>query len=85
MFGENQMQHISTNPLIPTVKHGGGGVMIWACLAATAPRHILVTESTTNSSGVNRGAIWNEVVKQEDDPKPSSKSATEGSPDVILT
>ena len=29
---EFQQQH-----LIPTVKHGGGGVMIWGCFAVTGP------------------------------------------------
>ncbi|MEE6515924.1 hypothetical protein FKM82_025084 [Ascaphus truei] len=47
MFGENQTQHIS---LIPTVKHGSGGVMIWACFAATGPGNLAVIESTMNSS-----------------------------------
>jgi len=34
----------------PTVKHGGGGRVIWACFAATGPEHLEVTESTVNSS-----------------------------------
>jgi len=41
-------QHIH---LVPAVKHGGGGLMIWACSAATGPGHLADIESTMNSSG----------------------------------
>jgi len=36
--------------LIPTVKHGGGRLMIWACFVATGPGHPVVVDSTMNSS-----------------------------------
>jgi len=36
--------------LIPTVRHGGGGMMIWACFAAEGPGHLAVIESTMNFS-----------------------------------
>jgi len=36
--------------LILAVKHGGVGVMIWACFAAKRPGHLAVFESTINSS-----------------------------------
>lgn len=36
--------------LIPTVKHGGGGVIIWARSAAVGPWHHAVFESTVNPS-----------------------------------
>ena len=57
MFGHAQ-QHIWRKPntayqhkhRIPTVKLGGGGLMIWACSAATGSGHLAVIESTTNSS-----------------------------------
>lgn len=35
--------------LVSTVKHSGGR-MIQACFAATGPRHLVVLESTMNSS-----------------------------------
>ena len=35
---------------MPTVKHSGGGLMIWACVVATVPGHLAVAESTVNSS-----------------------------------
>ena len=34
--------------LIPTVKYGGGGVMIWGCLVATVPEHDADIEWTIN-------------------------------------
>jgi len=45
MFGHNVQQH-----LISTVKHGGGGMMIWACFANVGLVRLAVFESTTNSS-----------------------------------
>lgn len=41
IFGEN---------LVPTIKHGGGGVMIWKCLAAMGLGHHTFTELVMNSS-----------------------------------
>jgi len=49
MFGHNAPQHIWSKPntayqdkhLEPAVKHGGGGLMVWAFSAATGPGHLL--------------------------------------------
>lgn len=30
-------------------KHGGGGMMVWACFAATEPGSASLIQSTTNS------------------------------------
>ena len=49
LFGENHMAYWHKH-LIPTVKHGGGGLVIWACFAATGPGHLAVIESIINSS-----------------------------------
>ena len=88
MFGENQTAYQHKH-LIPTVKHGGGGLMIWACSAATGPGQLAVIESTMNScvpkySRVKCEAIcrtdkaWLKLGHQQDnDPKHSSKSTTE--------
>ena len=59
MFGHNAQQHVWRKPnttyqhkhLIPTVKHGGGGLMMWACSTTTRPGHLAVIESIMNSSG----------------------------------
>jgi len=54
MIGHNTQHHGGQKPntsfLIPGVKHSGGGVMIWACFAATVPGHLAVIESTMISS-----------------------------------
>ena len=58
MFGHNAQQHVWRKPntayqhkhLIPTVNHGGGGLMVWAYFAATGPGLLAVIESTMNSS-----------------------------------
>jgi len=39
----NQHKH-----LIPTLKHGGKVLIIWACFAATGPWHLAVFEVTMN-------------------------------------
>ncbi|MEE6519334.1 hypothetical protein FKM82_031075 [Ascaphus truei] len=58
MFGHNAQHHVRRKPntayqhkhLIPTVKHGGEVVMIWACFAATGHGNLAVIESTMHSS-----------------------------------
>lgn len=41
---ENQTQAYQHKHLL--LRHGGGWVSVWACLSATAPEHLTVTEST---------------------------------------
>ena len=56
--GHKAQRHIWQKPntayqhkhLIPTVKDGGGGVMIWASFAATGHGHLADIELTMNSS-----------------------------------
>ena len=58
MFGLDAQQYVWRKPntayqhkhLIPTVKHGGGGLMIWACSAATGPGHLAVINSSVHQS-----------------------------------
>lgn len=54
---------------MPAVKHGGGGVMIWVCFAATGAEHLAGIESVMNHE-VKLG-------HQDNDPKHTSKSVTE--------
>uniref|UniRef100_A0A8C5Q6P7 Transposase n=1 Tax=Leptobrachium leishanense TaxID=445787 RepID=A0A8C5Q6P7_9ANUR len=35
--------------LIPTVKHGGGSIMVWGCFAASGPGLIVVIDGKMNS------------------------------------
>ncbi len=37
------------NNLIPSVKHGGGSIMAWACFAASWPRQPAIIDGIMNS------------------------------------
>uniref|UniRef100_A0AAR2JTD1 Uncharacterized protein n=1 Tax=Pygocentrus nattereri TaxID=42514 RepID=A0AAR2JTD1_PYGNA len=48
-----KVQHCCTahqhQNLIPTVKYGGGGMMVWGCFAASRPGRIAVINRKMNS------------------------------------
>lgn len=58
MFGHNVQSRVWIKPntayhhehLIPTVKHGGGGVAVWAWFAVADPGRLAVTKLTMSSS-----------------------------------
>ena len=53
LFGLNvlkEKERFQQKHLTPTIKHGGGGVMIYGCFPATEPGFLTATEMTTNSS-----------------------------------
>lgn len=54
--------NVSEGTFIPTVKHGGGGVMIWVYFRARGPGHLVVNESVMNSS-VYRSFLESEVIR----------------------
>ena len=37
--------------LVPTVKHGGGGIMIWGCMVASRVGRLTFIDSTLNHMG----------------------------------
>ena len=43
---------------MPTVKHGGGSVMVWGCFAASGPGHLAVIDGTMNS------AVYQKILKE---------------------
>lgn len=64
---------------IPTVKHGVGGVMIWACLQTQdlVAIGLCILESNTTPCVWQLKLGWNSVAQQDNDPKHSCKSTTE--------
>ncbi|KAK3514588.1 hypothetical protein QTP70_021648, partial [Hemibagrus guttatus] len=76
--------------IIPTVKYGGGSVMVWGCFAASGPGRLAVINGTMNSAvyqkilkenvrpsvcDLNLKRTW--VLQQDNDPKHTSKSTSE--------
>ncbi|KAF7664638.1 hypothetical protein LDENG_00170880, partial [Lucifuga dentata] len=76
--------------IIPTVKHGGGSVMVWGCFAASGPGRLAVIDGTMNSAlyqkilkenvrpsvrDLKLKRTW--VMQQDNDPKHTSKSTSE--------
>ncbi len=69
--------------IIPTVKHGGGSVMVWGCFAASGPGRVVIIDGTMNSAlyqenlkenvqpsvcDLKLKRTW--VMQQDNDPKP---------------
>ena len=76
--------------IMPTVKHGGGSVMVWFCFAASGPGQLAVIDGTINSAvyqkilkanvrpsvrALKLKRSW--VMQQDNDPKHTSKSTSE--------
>ncbi|KAK3573943.1 hypothetical protein QTP86_033016, partial [Hemibagrus guttatus] len=74
---------------IPTVKYGGGSVMVWGCFAASGPGRLAVINGTMNSAVYQKilkeniqpsvcdlklKRTW--VLQQDNDPKHTSKSTS---------
>ncbi len=47
MFGKKIKKH-NKKP-IPSVNHGGGSIMVWACFAASGPGQLAIIDGTMNS------------------------------------
>ena len=76
--------------IIPTVKHGGGSVMVWGCFAASGPGRLAIIDGTMNSAlyqKILKENIWPSVcdlklkcswvMQQANDPKHTIKSTSE--------
>ncbi|KAK3556965.1 hypothetical protein QTP70_022309 [Hemibagrus guttatus] len=76
--------------IIPTVKYGGGSVMVWGCFAASGPGRLAVINGTMNSAVYQKilkenvrpsvcdlklKQTW--VLQQDNNPKHTSKSTSE--------
>lgn len=98
LFGHSKSRHVwrktktafENKNLIPTVKHGGGNVMVWGCFSAAGPGQLTIIESTMNSVLYQRvleenvrpsvrklklKRMW--TMQHDNDPKHSSKSTKE--------
>uniref|UniRef100_A0A8C6VVE8 Transposase Tc1-like domain-containing protein n=1 Tax=Nothobranchius furzeri TaxID=105023 RepID=A0A8C6VVE8_NOTFU len=79
-----------TKNIIPTVKYGGGSVMVWGCFAASGTGRLAVINGTMNSTvypnilkenvrpsvrQLKLKPSW--VLQQDSDPKHTSKSTSE--------
>lgn len=98
LFGHSKSRHVwrktktafENKNLIPTVKHGGGNVMVWGCFSAAGPGQLTIIESTMNFVLYQRvleenvrpsvrklklKQMW--TMQHDNDPKHSSKSTKE--------
>ncbi len=75
---------------MPTVKYGGGSVMVWGCFAASGPGRLAVINGTMDSAvyqKILKDNVWPSVrdlklkrtcvLQQDNDPKHTSKSTSE--------
>uniref|UniRef100_A0A667ZX45 Uncharacterized protein n=1 Tax=Myripristis murdjan TaxID=586833 RepID=A0A667ZX45_9TELE len=46
-----QCERMDSTCLVPTVKHGGGGVMVWGCFAGDTVGDLFKIEGTLNQHG----------------------------------
>ncbi len=66
LFGSDGVQHVWRRPgeeyqencALPTVKHGGGGIMVWGCMSAAGTRELRFIERNMDSN------MYCEILKQ---------------------
>ena len=98
LFGRNTQHYVwrkkgtahQHQNLIPTVKYGGGSIMVWGCFAASGPGQLAIIDGKMNSQvyqdilqenvrlsvcQLKLNRSW--VMQQDNDPKHRSKSTTE--------
>ncbi len=58
LFGSDGVKHVWRQPgeeykdkfILPTIKHGGGSVMVWGCMSASGTGELQFIEGTMNSN-----------------------------------
>ncbi len=72
LFGSDGVKRVWRQPgeeskdkcVLPTVKHGGGGVMVWGCMSAAGTGELQFTEGTMNAN------MYCEILKRSSIPSP---------------
>ena len=96
LFGSNGFKHVWRRPgeeykdkcVMPTVKHGGGNVMVWGCMSAASIGELYFIEGKMNSNMyceiLQQSMIpslqklgHREVFLHDNDPKHTSKTTTD--------
>ncbi len=66
--------------VLPTVKHGGGSVMVWGCMSAAGTGELQLIEGTMNAyiycDILNQRLGRRAVFQHDNDPKHTSKTST---------
>ncbi len=71
--------------VLPTVKHGGGSVMVWGCMSAAGTGGIQFIERTINANmycDILKQRLGRRVVFQHNDPKNIKEAEASMSPDL---
>ncbi len=72
LFGSDGVMHVWRQPgeeykdkcVLPTVKHGGGSVMVWGCMRAASTGELQFIEGTMNAN------MYCDYTEAEHDPLP---------------
>ena len=94
----NAKRHIWRKPgIIPTVKHGGGNIMLWGCFSATGTGRLVRMEGTMNGakyreildenllqSAQDLRLVWRFTFQQDNDPKHTAKTTQAWLQDMSL-
>ncbi len=88
LFGSDCVKSVRRQPgeeykdkwVLPTVKHGGGSVMVWGCMSAAGTGELQFIEGTMNANmycDILKQRLGRRAVFQHDnDPKHTSKTTT---------
>ena len=87
--GRKREEEFKEKFIMPSVKHGGGCVMVWACFSSSGTDDLCCVEGSMNAAkyqdilyshllpSARRLIGWKFVFQQDNDPKHSAKSTKE--------